>query len=104
MEIDFSKRYKVGSLGVAWQVLGYATEWAQEDYTLVCEDPECIHDDPLCWLSDEPEEIEDHSKVRAVMVGDDREEIIDVDDLTVIPDDGYCRTCGQIGCTHDVYE
>lgn len=40
-------------------------------------------------------------QVRAVMVGDDREHIVDVSDLTVIGEDDYCHECGQIGCSHD---
>src|SRR5271170_6815307 len=33
-----------------------------------------------------------------VMVGDDREHIIDPDDCTEIAEDDYCPECGQIGC------
>ena len=36
--------------------------------------------------------------VRAVMVGDDRVHLVDVDDLTVISDEDYCPGCGQTGC------
>jgi len=36
-----------------------------------------------------------------VMVGDNREHMVDVDDLTKIEDDDYCHSCGQIGCGHD---
>jgi hypothetical protein len=35
------------------------------------------------------------------MVGDDREHIVDVDDLTEIAREDYCGVCGQIGCSHD---
>jgi len=40
-------------------------------------------------------------KVTAVMVGDDREESVDVTDLTAIDPDSYCSGCGQIGCEGD---
>jgi hypothetical protein len=33
-----------------------------------------------------------------IMVGDDREFIVDPDDCTLIDDDEYCHECGQIGC------
>jgi hypothetical protein len=46
------------------------------------------------WIDDP-----DHRQVRAVMVGDDREHIVDIEDLTVITD--YCRGCGQIDCHGD---
>lgn len=36
--------------------------------------------------------------VRMVMVGDDREWIIDPDDCTPLRGSEYCRECGQIGC------
>lgn len=39
--------------------------------------------------------------VRAIMVGDDRVEMIDVDDLEQIGEMDYCAECGQIRCTHD---
>jgi hypothetical protein len=36
--------------------------------------------------------------VEAIMVGDDRVHIVDVDDLTKLDDDDYCHSCGQIAC------
>ena len=57
----------------------------------------------MCYLYNEPELVPDFTRVRAVMVGDDREHIVDVSDLTVIPEDGYCRDCGQTGCTSNIY-
>jgi hypothetical protein len=45
----------------------------------------------------ETEEIETGNVV-VVMVGDDREFVVDPDDLTLIADDEYCSGCGQIGC------
>ena len=38
----------------------------------------------------------------AHMIGDDREFILHHDDVTVVDDDEYCHTCGQIGCSVDV--
>ena len=45
-------------------------------------------------------ETEDFDWAVMVMVGDDREHIIDISDLTPLDDDEYCRECGQIGCAH----
>lgn len=55
------------------------------------------------WLDsvsrdEEPEFEDDETRVHAHMVGDDRDHIIDVDDLTPLDDDDYCPGCGQIGC------
>lgn len=36
--------------------------------------------------------------VLMVMVGDDRRHSVDPDDIELIPEDGYCPSCGQIGC------
>lgn len=105
-ELDFSARYRVdGRPGVAFRIVRHP---------LVR--PECWgHDDGdngqpsslgigETWYCDgtcqqwEPDE----SRVVAVMVGDDREHVIDVDDLTELDDDAYCSECGQIGCTHGI--
>jgi hypothetical protein len=37
-------------------------------------------------------------KVVMTMVGDDREFIVDPDDVTLIAENDYCPGCGQIGC------
>jgi hypothetical protein len=36
-----------------------------------------------------------------VMVGDDREHVVDPDELTPLDDDRYCHDCGQVGCIAD---
>jgi hypothetical protein len=41
--------------------------------------------------------------VLMVMVGDDRKFPTDPDDVEEIPEDSFCRDCGQIGCGHNVY-
>jgi hypothetical protein len=45
----------------------------------------------------------DGSRLRLVMVGDDREFEADADECTVISDDDFCSDCGQIGCGHGRY-
>lgn len=94
--IDFDARYTVdGYKGVAW--------WL-EDHPLIA--GECQGHDDLeeatfyCW-GDCVEPYRDTARVTAIMVGDDRRFIFDVDELTMIDDDDYCHECGQVGCTHD---
>jgi hypothetical protein len=114
-QLDFDAHYTVaGDGGVAFYLRGYAKEWTEESWDLACtdpahkynlldeSDPECH--DQSCYLYNEPEEIDRTDMVRAVMVGDDREHLIDVDDLTPLPEDGYCRECGQTGCMAVRYE
>lgn len=78
--IDMDARYSVaGYEGIAFYLRGFVTTY-----------------DP-----DEDDTFEDPDWVRAVMVGDNREHVIETADLTPISDDDYCAECGQIGCTHD---
>jgi len=79
-ELDMEARYKVeGYGGIAFYLRGYCM----------------IRDEDWEWSGIE---FEDKTKVEAVMVGDDRVHVVDVDDLTVLKDDEYCPECGQIGC------
>lgn len=78
--LDMDARYSVdGYGGIAFYLRGYVME-RDEDYE---------------WSGIE---YENREQVRAVMVGDDREHIVDVDDLTELDEDDYCPSCGQIGC------
>lgn len=80
-ELDLNAKYKVnGYGGIAFYLLGY----------------EMIRDEDYDWSGIE---YENSDRVRAVMVGDDRVHLIDVEDLTPLTDDEYCPECGQIGCT-----
>jgi hypothetical protein len=105
--VDLDARYAVaGYGGVAFYLQGYAKEWTEESWQYDGDDRESTdeyepRDDPANYVYNEPEEVEDRSMVRAVMVGDDYVHIVDVDDLTLIADDDYCAECGQIGCTAD---
>lgn len=103
--VDFSARYAVSSMpGVAFYVRGYVKEWTEESWELNCDSASCNHVDdfdnslPECYLYNEPEEYDDMSRVRAVMVGDDHEHIVDVGELSEITEDDYCPSCGQMGC------
>lgn len=79
-ELDREARYKVdGFDGIAFYIAG----------------PVILTGDD--W--DDTYEAED--RVLVIMVGDDRQHDVGVDELTVIPEDSYCHSCGQIGCTHD---
>jgi hypothetical protein len=81
--LDFDARYTVdGYRGIAFWLKGYATHIVE-------------------YGDGFEEEETDYSFVKAVMVGDNREHIIDVDDLTLLDENDYCHVCGQVGCQHD---
>ena len=93
---DFGPAYRVqGYGGVAWRVDGYAQEWTEETWEYSGEGDE---DDEANYYYNEPELIEDRSRVVAHMIGDDRDFTFDVDEVEPIEDDEYCSGCGQIGC------
>ena len=91
MTLDLHARYSVdGYNGIAFYLLGYAEEEREIETTEE-------HDgETYIWI--DYETVTNTDMVRAVMVGDDRVHIIDVDDLTKLEDDAYCSCCGQIGC------
>lgn len=101
--VDFSARYTVdGYPRVAFRLTGYATTEEYEGDVLVCDDEECDHQlSQMCWTTGDTSLVSDLERVVAVMVGDDREHIVDVADLAMIADDGYCEGCGQVGCVAD---
>lgn len=70
--------------GVAWRVLRHST--------IEVYDGDPRFDEPFI------EDVDDWFV--CVMVGDDREEEFDQDDLTLLDEDGYCPGCGQTGCGH----
>lgn len=100
--IDLKAHYTVTRYpGVAWYLRGFASDWTEESWTLDCtEDHEHVE---TCYLYNEPEQIEDPDMVEAIMVGDDTVHIIDVEDLTLLPEDGYCHGCGSTVCEHERY-
>jgi hypothetical protein len=114
-DVNFDGRYTVAGMpGVAFWLHGWVTEMTQESWTLACDNPAHVYapdsdsepdrDDThnaACYLYDEPELVPDLTRVRAVMVGDDREHVVDVTDLTEITEDDYCAGCGQTGCHAD---
>ena len=76
--------YRVdGWEGIAWAMLG----------------PETEPDADTEWTGIE----EPTGRIEMVMVGDDRVFAFDPEDVHELPDDAYCRDCGQIGCTSNVY-
>lgn len=103
--VDLNACYRVaGYRGVAFRLAGWAIETVEPEPILVCTEGDCagLEHTEDCWAwPEESETVESQTTVRAVMVGDDREHLVDVDDLTVLPDDDYCAVCGQIGCTQD---
>jgi hypothetical protein len=80
MELKLDSRYRVeGYDGIAFYPLGY----------------ELIQEEDYEWSGIE---YENKSRVRMVMVGDDRIHTVDIEDITELQDDEYCPECGQIGC------
>ena len=71
-----------GWKGIAWTVLGWETE----------------PDKDTEWSGFERRT----GKIVAVMIGDDRLFSFDQDEITPLKDTEYCRSCGQIGCKHNV--
>jgi hypothetical protein len=97
--IDFDAAYKVEEYrGIAWRIDGYATEWTEEKWEYIGEGDVEDEDNYIYY---EPEEVEDTSRVRMHMVGDDREFIFDIEELTKLDEEDYCQVCGQIGCGHN---
>lgn len=107
MTVDFDAAYTVrGYPGVAFRLAGFATEQVWPEPELACldaGDPDHEHDDACYIWPEEPDTVAREDQVRAVMVGDDAVHIIDTSDLTPLPEDGFCRGCGQTGCHHEVW-
>lgn len=72
-----------GYSGIAWYVLGWETE----------------PDEDTEWSGYESRT----GNVVACMVGDDRYFSFDPSDVHAIEPESFCRSCGQIGCGHNVY-
>jgi hypothetical protein len=86
--LDFDARYRVdGYDGIAFYLTRYHTEYV-------------VHYDGHGDV-EEVEAVVNTDLVIAIMVGDDRIHVVNVEDLTVLDDDDYCSQCGQVGCTHD---
>lgn len=97
-KLNMDARYSVSYMpGVAFYLRGYATREREIAQSFCWHSNSAPHDDD-CEFFYELEEVPNYDMVRAVMVGDDREHLIDVDDLISIEDDDYCPGCGQIGC------
>ena len=102
--LDMSAHYAVdGHRGIAFYLVGYAVEepeGCQGHPTTSGAIGDVLYCDGSCEERGS-EGAEDRDNVIAVMVGDDREHVVPVEDLTLIADDDYCGSCGQVGCTHD---
>lgn len=104
-DLDLEARYQIaGFRGIAWRLIGYAQEFHQFEPEHICEEDDSTcpgEDECKAWFYDEGEWIDDKSRVRACMVGDNKPFIFDVEDLQKLDDLDYCTSCGQIGCAHD---
>lgn len=81
--------------GVALRVVGYVQRWEPET-SIIVDDDGTEHESE----TEEGEFVDDieSGRVRAVMVGDDHENKVDLADLTEIDESTFCPECGQIGC------
>lgn len=98
--LDFNALYTVkGYRGVAFTLIDYGvTEEYEGDY-LICDDENCDHQvSEMCWTEGETSIVTDLDWVRAVMVGDDREHLVEVSELTKIDESQSVCSCGQLGC------
>lgn len=83
--------YRVSNLpGVAVWFKGYTVKWVEVEG----------YDDDFNIIELDQEPVTDYDNAIVVMVGDDREHIVDVEDLIPINEDEFCSSCGQIGCGH----
>jgi hypothetical protein len=99
--IDFDAHYRLYlKVGIAWVLLGWEKKF--EPITFLANDDEGNEYEEE---SGEFDEVADHEHIVAVMVGDDRREVFDVEDVKAarIPENAFCRDCGQIGCFCNVY-
>ena len=97
--IDFDAHYKVTRWpAVAFRLLGWQAAFEPVNCYVLDDDGNEIE-----MESGEFDEVPDFDYVVGVMVGDDRRHVIEVCDLELIPEDGFCRECGQIGCGCNVY-
>lgn len=95
-EFDFDATYKVeGYNGIAWRVDQYAVEEYEVE---IPHEVENDYGELETTYEYDIELVEDRTRVVCHMVGDDREFIHDITDLTKLSDDEYCPECGQIGC------
>jgi len=70
--------------GIAFSVLGWETEPTEETE----------------WSG-----YEERTGMLVVrMVGDNRNFSVDPDTVEPIAPEGFCRSCGQVGCTHNTYQ
>ena len=91
-------RYRVeGWPKIAVWIKGWTKEEKYEGDYLICDDEACDHESEMCWAEGDTS-ICEGEMLRVVMVGDDKEHIVDPDELIKIDDDAYCSGCGQIGC------
>lgn len=101
-DIDFDAYYTVdGYRGIAFYLKGFATTEEYEGDIIICPDDECDHSmSEMCWAMGDVSIVIDYDNVIAVMVGDDRDHVIPVEDLTLLNEDEFCHGCGQVGCGH----
>lgn len=96
--LDFDARYRLSGSSIAYWLKGYSTTEEYEGDQLLCDDEDCDHQlSELCWAEGDTPIVTDLEWVIAVMVGDDREHLLEVSELTLITDPVVCP-CGDTQC------
>jgi hypothetical protein len=91
--IDFDAHYKVdGHKGISFYLLGW---FAEHELNHIYDED----DNNGFELELEP----NYNYVVAVMVGDDRKHKVAIEDIELLGEEEFCRSCGQIGCGCNVY-
>lgn len=83
--------------GVSFRVVGREITFDSE-FVTICDEENCDHVEDYCY-----EEIISEiftGKLIIVMVGDDKEYVVDSEDLEQINEEDFCHGCGQVGCGH----
>lgn len=99
---DFRTVWRIDGCGnVAFRVTGWVMEYQVDDDQIICPDDECDHQlSEMCWEAGHGAIVQSDEWIKAVMIGDDREDSYHIDTLSPLTDDQFCRECGQIGCAH----
>lgn len=82
---------------MAFRISGVPQRWEPYQTVIEGEDGEDYYED-IPWEGewvDDP----DTGSVYVTMIGDDRKWLVREDDLTPLPETGYCSGCGQVGCS-----
>lgn len=98
-ELDLKARYRVRDWpGIAVYVAAYERRWEPQTSLIIDDDGNEIEydDGDGEWINDEYSD-----RVYVIMIGDDKQHLVECNDLIPLDELDYCAECGQIGCGHD---